>query len=173
MDIRIVDGRLTKDAEVKLNKTNGTKFLSFTIANNGFAKGMQTTTYFNVISYNEFDINRVESLTKGKLVVVSGRPNETISVKENNTYLNHSIMAHNIESGTPNQMRDNANSQTTTVQERQNVKPPIPTAPQAEIPAVATPVVTAPTVASTPVSGPYQAIVDNTMPKVDVDDLPF
>ena len=136
---------------------------------------MQTTTYFNVISYNEFDINRVESLTKGKLVVVSGRPNETISVKENNTYLNHSIMAHNIESGTPNQMRDNANSQTTTVQERQNVKPPVPTAPQAEIPAVATPVVTAPTaptVASTPVSGPYQAMVNTTIPKID-DDLPF
>lgn len=179
MDIRIVDGRLTKDAEVKLNKTNGTKFLSFTIANNGFAKGMQTTTYFNVISYNEFDINRVESLTKGKLVVVSGRPNETISVKENNTYLNHSIMAHNIESGTPNQMKDNTNSQTTTsattVHQKQDVKPPVPTAPQAEIPVVATPVVTAPTaptVASTPVSGPYQAMVNTTIPKID-DELPF
>lgn len=181
MDIRIVDGRLTKDAEVRLNKTNGTKFLSFTIANNGFAKGVQTTTYFNIISYNEFDINRAETLTKGKLVVVSGRPNESITVKENNTYLNRSIMAYNIESGTPNQLKE---SSTTTQAEiasavaTPQVKVTAPYVPTCEVPPVATPVVTAPVVSApavavAPVSGPYQAIVDNTMPKVDVDDLPF
>ena len=110
MDIRIVDGRLTKDAEVRVNKTNNKKFLTFTIANNGYAKGEQTTTYFNVVSYNEFDVNRIESLTKGKLVVVTGKPNEVMTIKDNKTYLNRNIMAHNIEMGTPS--RDNTSTTT-------------------------------------------------------------
>lgn len=186
MDIRIVDGRLTKDAEVRLNKTNGTKFLSFTIANNGFAKGVQTTTYFNIISYNEFDINRAESLTKGKLVVVSGRPNESITKKDDNTYLNRSIMAYNIESGTPNQVKDTTNVATTAQNDSLSVHTPqvkvaTPYVATCEIPPVAAPVVSHPSV--TPVNthvttnqhvsgGAFQASVGNhTMPYVD--DLPF
>lgn len=190
MDIRIVDGRLTKDAEVRLNKTNGTKFLSFTIANNGFAKGVQTTTYFNIISYNEFDISRAESLTKGKLVVVSGRPNESITKKDDNTYLNRSIMAHNIESGTPNQVKE-ATTVTTTVQNDSlgattpQVKVTTPYVATCEIPPVAVPVVSQPSVTVPSVnthvttnqpesSGAFQASVGNpTMPNVNVDDLPF
>lgn len=195
MDIRIVDGRLTKDAEVRVNKTNNKKFLTFTIANNGYAKGEQTTTYFNVVSYNEFDVNRIESLTKGKLVVVTGKPNEVMTIKDNKTYLNRNIMAHNIEMGTPS--RDNTSATTSYsavapvpgVAQTSAVSAPIPTC---EVPRVNTPTVASPTVATvqTPVAqapvmsktetpmlvnaptAPYQASVYSETPNVQ-DDLPF
>ena len=112
MDIRIVDGRLTRDAEVKINKTTGSKFLTFTIANNGFMKGEQITTFFNVVSYNDYDIERLDSFTKGTLVVVSGRPNEVMAIRDNKTYLNRNIMAHSIEKGTPNIVREQQTQQT-------------------------------------------------------------
>lgn len=194
MDIRIVDGRLTKDAEVRVNKTNNKKFLTFTIANNGYAKGEQTTTYFNVVSYNEFDVNRIESLTKGKLVVVTGKPNEVMTIKDNKTYLNRNIMAHNIEMGTPT--RDNTSTTTSysDVAPVPNAVQPVavsaPT-PTCEVPRVSAPTVATPTVATvqppvaqTPVmpqviatpantqTGTYQASVYAETPNVN-DDLPF
>lgn len=195
MDIRIVDGRLTKDAEVRVNKTNNKKFLTFTIANNGYAKGEQTTTYFNVVSYNEFDVNRIETFTKGKLVVVTGKPNEVMTIKENKTYLNRNIMAHNIEMGTPS--RDNTSTTTSYsdvapvpgAAQTAAVSAPIPTC---EVPRVNAPTVASPTVAAVqapvaqapvmpktaapmPVNAPtapYQAIVNSGTPNVQ-DDLPF
>jgi single-stranded DNA-binding protein len=195
MDIRIVDGRLTKDAEVRVNKTNNKKFLTFTIANNGYAKGEQTTTYFNVVSYNEFDVNRIESLTKGKLVVVTGKPNEVMTIKDNKTYLNRNIMAHNIEMGTPS--RDNTSTTTSYsdvapvpgAAQTATVSAPIPTCevPRVNVPTVASPnvaTVQAP-VAQAPVmpktatqmpvnapTAPYQASVYSETPNVQ-DDLPF
>lgn len=195
MDIRIVDGRLTKDAEVRVNKTNNKKFLTFTIANNGYAKGEQTTTYFNVVSYNEFDVNRIETFTKGKLVVVTGKPNEVMTIKENKTYLNRNIMAHNIEMGTPS--RDNTSTTTSYsdvapvpgAAQTAAVSAPIPTC---EVPRVNAPTVASPTVAAVqapvaqapvmpktaapmPVNAPtapYQASVNSGTPNVQ-DDLPF
>ena len=99
MDFRIVDGRLTRDSEVKIDK-KGREFLSFTLANNSFSSGAQTTTYFNVVSYNSHDIEKQPNYTKGKLVVVSGKPNESMTIKDNKTYLNRNIMAYSIEGGT-------------------------------------------------------------------------
>ena len=195
MDIRIVDGRLTKDAEVRVNKTNNKKFLTFTIANNGYAKGEQTTTYFNVVSYNDFDVNRIETLTKGKLVVVTGKPNEVMTIKDNKTYLNRNIMAHNIEMGTPS--RDNTSTTTSYsdvapvpgAAQTAAVSAPIPTCevPRVNAPTVASstvaavqaPVAQAPvmpkTATSIPVNAPaapYQASVNSGTPNVQ-DDLPF
>jgi single-stranded DNA-binding protein len=189
MDIRIVDGRLTRDAEVRVNKTNNKKFLTFTIANNGYAKGEQTTTYFNVVSYNEFDVNRLETLTKGKLVVVTGKPNEVMTIKDNKTYLNRNIMAHNIEMGT---FAKDATSQVTsypdvaplpTPNHNLNVSAPLPTC---EVPRVVTPTVTSPTITpaqmppmpqvsnipSAVTSGQYEVHATNSIPDV-TDELPF
>lgn len=170
MDIRIVDGRLTKDAEVRVNKTNNKKFLTFTIANNGYAKGEQTTTYFNVVSYNEFDVNRIESLTKGKLVVVTGKPNEVMTIKDNKTYLNRNIMAHNIEMGTPS--RDN----TSTTTSYSDVAP-VPGAVQpatvsAPIPTCEVPRVNAPTVAGPTVASPTVAAVQAPVAQAAVTQAP-
>jgi single-stranded DNA-binding protein len=101
MDIRIIDGRLTKDAEVRTNKN--VKFLSFAVANNKFANGVQTTTYFNVISFDEYLIKRHEEegfLSKGKAVTVIGEPHEEMVRKEPNIYLNRKIKAYRVESST-------------------------------------------------------------------------
>ena len=90
MNIRIVDGRLTKDAEVKVSK-EGKKFLSFSLANNEWVNGKEETIYFNVVSWDSHAILRQESnnfYKKGKLVIINGRPNENMTVKNGNTYLN-------------------------------------------------------------------------------------
>lgn len=169
MDIRIVDGRLTKDAEVKINKTTGTKFLSFTLANNGFAKGAQVTTFFNVVSYNEFDIERQANFTKGTLVVVSGRPNESMTIKENKTYLNRNIMAHSIEKGTPSFKENNSQSAT-----YHDVAPVSATCEVPQIPQVSAPSVSI-------VEVPKNNVIDEVAIKQPIyqvnintdDDLPF
>lgn len=178
MDIRIVDGRLTKDAEIKENQTSGTKFLSFTLANNGFTKNGQVTTYFNVISYNEHDIKRLETLTKGRLVIVQGRPNEVMTIKDNKTYLNRNITAYNIEIGPSSTAKDAVNTTSYS-----NVTPPTPTVSNVAptVPMCETP--TPPTVHVTPMmsevkttpnpsinTGGYQAEVNISTSN---DDLPF
>lgn len=202
MDIRIVDGRLTRNAEVKVNQTSGTKFLTFTLVNNGFSKGAQTATFFNVVSYNEHDINRAESLTKGKMVIVNGRPNESIGVKNNQTYLNRNIMANSIEFATPNIVKDSVN-----IVKQENTQAPQTNAvhftatcevPPVVAPAVSTPVVNTPSVvnATTPVQtttqpqfrtnpvtqppqvpvttpGTFQSSINNTPQVAEIDDLPF
>lgn len=114
MNIRIVDGRLTRDAEVKVNQNTGKKFLTFTLANNGFSRGAQTTTFFNVVSYNAHDIEKIDDYKKGKLVIVTGRPDEVMAIKGNNTYLNRNIVAHNIEGTSYGTAKENTQGQTTT-----------------------------------------------------------
>lgn len=171
MDIRIVDGRLTKDAEVKTNKS-GVKFLSFTLANNRFANGEQTTTYFNVVSYNPYDVQKHEndkSYTKGKLVVVSGRPNEVMTIKDNKTYLNRNIIANSIEPGSYSVTKENGQQ----VTNYRDVAPaPVtaesPTVPVCEAPRAPQPQVAMPTF-TTASSEPQIMATETTTD----DDLPF
>lgn len=169
MDIRIVDGRLTKDAEIKTNKS-GVKFLSFTLANNRFANGEQTTTYFNVVSYNAFDVQKHEndkSYTKGKLVVVSGRPNEVMTIKDNKTYLNRNIIANSIEPGSYNVSKENTQQ---TVNYRDVAPAPVtatsPSSPVCEAPRAPQP--SAPTYTA-PVPEPQVTMSETSTD----DDLPF
>lgn len=175
MDIRIVDGRLTKDAEVRVNKNNGKKYLTFSIANNGFSKGEQTTTYFNVISYNEHDISHVENLVKGKLVVISGKPNEVMTVRDGNTYLNRSIMAHSIEGGTYSSNKDGA-SQVATYRD---VAPVSAQSPSYDSPHVVAPSAIPPRINTNMVNNEnaqpvYQAQINNNKTSNNNDDdLPF
>ena len=178
MDIRIVDGRLTKDAEIKTNKS-GNKFLSFTLANNGFSQGEQTTTFFNVISYNNYDIQRQEKdnfYNKGRLVVVSGRPNEVMTIKDNKTYLNRNIIANSIELGSYSISKETtSNSNTTTYKDVAPIATPTCEVPKAPVPQA--PVPQAPQVAVEP---QYKAVIE---PKAqnypmsttddDDNDLPF
>lgn len=145
MNYRIVDGRLTRNAEVKINKNNGKQFLSFTLANNGFSRGEQVTTFFNVISYNDYDINRLENFTQGKLVVVTGRPDEVLTIKDNKTYLNRNINAYSIETGTPNIVRDN-NGATYRDSAPSSTNSQVANAPTCEVPRMETPQVQVPKV---------------------------
>lgn len=177
MDIRIVDGRLTRDAEVKTN-SSGTKFLSFTLANNGFAKGEQITTFFNVISYNPYDIQRQENdgfYNKGRLVIVSGRPSESMSIKDNKTYLNRNIIANSIELGAYSVNKEN----TTTTTYKDVAPTPMCETPQPPKPQVAQPSVPTYQQPMPQVTQPQQ--VQQTAPQKptfnvsmdDDNDLPF
>ena len=176
MDIRIVDGRLTKDAEVKTNTKTGQKFLAISLANNGFVKGVQTTTYFNVISYDQHLIQKHESenfYTKGKLLIVSGRPSEVMTIKDNKTYLNRNILANSIELGYIAKQENATQSTTTTYRDVAPIGN-IP-APTCEIPVVSQPQVSTPSVAVTSPTVnvvPTPAPSFNDVPSTD-DDLPF
>ena len=135
MNIRIVDGRLTRDSEVKTNSKTGTKYLAFTLANNSFLNGKEEATYFNVVSYNDYDIERASKLLKGNFVYVTGRSNESITIKEGNAYLNRNIIAHNIEKGV------SVVNKETTSQSYHSVAPMAPTVnmpstPTCEVPEV-------------------------------------
>ena len=170
MNIRIVDGRLTKDAQVKTSK-EGRKYLMFTLANNTYTKGESVTTYFNVVSYNDYDIKCHETdnkFTKGKLFVVSGFPNEVMTIKDNKTYLNRNIIAHNIEAGTSSS-RETVQQETTSYRDVAPVSnPTIETSSelQAQVADSVTPVYTVSEETPTPVPSP--------VPNIDEpDDLPF
>ena len=165
MNIRIVDGRLTKDAQVKVGK-EGKKFLMFTLANNSFSKGETVTTYFNVVSYNDYDVKCHENdnkFSKGKLFVVSGFPNEVMTIKDNKTYLNRNIIAHNIEPGTPSSKENS--TQTTTYHD---VAPA--TTPVYETPSVDTPVVETP---ATPVFSVSTPVAETPISKTPIAETPI
>ena len=179
MNIRIVDGRLTKDAQVKTSK-EGKKFLMFTLANNSFSRGETITTYFNVVSYNDYDVKCQETdnkFSKGKLFVVSGFPNEVMTIKDNKTYLNRNIIAHNIEPGTFSS-KETTQQATTTYHDVAPVTTPSCETPEIPQPVVSTPVAEAigQPVDSTPASEPTYTV---SAPSVasqlvnEPDDLPF
>lgn len=137
MNIRIVDGRLVKDAEIRTDK-KGKKFLSFVLANNQFVNKEKIATYFNVITYNNYDIEREESnkwLKQGKFITVTGVPNENMSVKNGKTYLNRNIMADRVEFGYDPFKRENE------LNETQTYRDVAPSAPIVEIPQVDTPTI--------------------------------
>lgn len=171
MNIRIVDGRLTKDAQVKIGK-DGRKFLLFTLANNSFSKGEAITTYFNVVSYNEYDVKCHETdnkFAKGRLFVVSGFPNEVMTIKDNKTYLNRNIIAHNIESGTPPSVKESS-------QQTANYHDVAPVAtPTCETPSVEEPVVSIPVAKPTYSAVTPQASQSSVAKQLvnESDELPF
>lgn len=175
MNIRTVDGNLVEDAKVLTNKS-GKKYLSFRIANNDFEKGQKVVTYFNVASYNDYAIQKHETenhYSKGKLVVVVGKPEENMTQKGDKMYLNRSILAYNIQLGTFASTKPENNEQTTY----RDVAPAAPTvtAPVCEIPRVSQPQVTVPTVevpSAPQYTADYSASNADTNLNVD-DDLPF
>lgn len=178
MDYRTVDGRLVADAEVKTNKA-GRKYLSFRLANNGFKRGEQTTTFFNVASYNEYAIQKHEQekfYSKGKLVVVIGESDESMSEYNGKMYLNRSILAYNIQLGAFDSRKDDENQPKKVYRD---VAPAV-SAPTCEVPTVAQPQVEIPAVAvspaveipmPTPVPTPQAAVAAGAS-QIE-DDLPF
>lgn len=140
MNIRIVDGRLVRDAVIKTDK-NGEKFLTFVLANNQFVNKEKVATFFNVITYNSYDIKREEVnkvLKQGKFITVTGTPNENMSVKEGKTYLNRNIMADRIDFTFDGVKQDGEKTET------QVYRDVAPSAPQVNLPKVETPQVNTP-----------------------------
>lgn len=176
MNIRIVDGRLVRDAEVKVAQSSGARFLTFTIANNTYSNEQEITTYFNVISYNEHDISRCAKFVKGKLLVVTGRPNETTTDKNGKIYINRNIMAYSIESGTFNSNREyNPESTRVISAPTIDVQMKTPEVPKYNVNPSVTPAQekTASDNVNRPVEYEYAAQMPQTNPVPYADDLPF
>lgn len=75
MDIRIITGRLGKDAEVK-SRDNGSKYLSYSLAvDNRKSNGERETTWFNCTQniYGDGCSKLTEHLKKGVQVLLIGR----------------------------------------------------------------------------------------------------
>lgn len=75
MDIRIITGRLGKDAEVK-SRDNGSKYLSYSLAvDNRKSNGEKETTWFNCTQnvYGDGGSKLTEHLKKGVQLLLVGR----------------------------------------------------------------------------------------------------
>jgi single-stranded DNA-binding protein len=148
MDIRIVDGRLGKDAEIKTNQ-QGTEYLSFTLANNSYVRGKEETKWFNILSFEPriIALHRTHNLfVKGKAVAVTGQSDESISTKNNNIYLNRTIVANRIDLmsfGSAEKTQQNGTLQGNVNNVPQQAEParPVPPAavPTCEVPPVPMP----------------------------------
>lgn len=107
------DGRIgAKGAEVL--KTNGGKpYVRFSVANNSFVGGQDQTEWFDVISYDPYVIEkRVQYLTKGTYVIISGGVTTKVRVgKDNNIYVNQNVTAATID--TPSFKKKEDDEQTT------------------------------------------------------------
>lgn len=199
MDIRIVDGNLVKDAEIKTDK-RGVQYLSFTLANNDFVNQKPVTTYFNVVSYNNKIIERESGegrkLVKGSPAVITGFPKEQITVKDGKAYLNRYLNALNIEAHkySSNKEGNNSNSyhDVAPLYESPSVTQPTASVSPVQAPTYSTnvvtnstrypnPIVEAPSVATPQVQPqvqPQPQVVSAAVsapvgaPSVD-DDLPF
>lgn len=163
MDIRIVDGRLGKDAEIKTNQ-QGTEYLSFTLANNSFVRGKEETKWFNILSFEPriIALHRTHNLfVKGKAVAVTGQSDESISTKNNNIYLNRTIVANRIDLmsfGSAEKTQQNGTVQGTVTNVPQQAEParPVPPAvvPTCEVPPVPMPQAPQPMMAPAPQVAP-------------------
>ena len=97
MKIITFDGRLGRDATVHVAK-NGSKFISFTVANNSYSGGQQRVDWFDVVCYDPYVVeNTTKFLTKGTFVIITGTINSTINVRGNDMYINHNVNAINID----------------------------------------------------------------------------
>lgn len=66
----MIIGNLGKDAEVR-ETANGSKFISFSIADNEFFKGERRTYWYDVMSFN-FNEKMLQYYKKGSSLVVTG-----------------------------------------------------------------------------------------------------
>lgn len=69
MSLIIIAGRLGKDASVETT-SGGTKVIKFSVVENEFKNGEETTTWYDVASFNPFIIEKqIKALKKGSFIV--------------------------------------------------------------------------------------------------------
>ena len=118
MKFLTIDGRLGKDAESMMTSRN-TEYISFSLANTTYVKGTQKTVWYDVVFFNPESIrSRMQYLTKGTYVAITGVPDETPFVaKDGSLRIKYSLFGDRIEFlGGGKKDRDN-NSQRTTMQQ--------------------------------------------------------
>lgn len=96
--IGTVLGRLGKDAEIAVT-SGGTQFVKFVLAENSFRGGKDETVWYDVVSYDQFVIDKqIKVLKKGSFAIVIGEVDSKASVGKNGSiYLNTRITATNIK----------------------------------------------------------------------------
>lgn len=164
MQLLIVDGRLGKDAEVKVSQ-NGDKYLKFSLANRVYKNGEEDTVWYDVITSKPEFLNKLpEFLKKGSYVIVNGQLSVSTRIYEGNVYTNLTIRPNSIEFGGGGKRNDEDGTVTTTT-----VAPTVPTAPQvAPVNDVPQGVFTPPATMPTPVVPQSVGLADEAE-----DDLPF
>lgn len=94
------DGRLGSDAELKTTK-GGKPYVRFSVANNSFSGGVETTEWIDVTSYDPYVVeNRVKYLTKGTYVIINGDVRFDVRMKDQKIWKNVYVTAYSID--TPN-----------------------------------------------------------------------
>ena len=171
MQLLIVDGRLGKDAEVKVSQ-NGDKYLKFSLANRVYKNGEEDTVWYDVITSKPEFLNKLpEFLKKGSYVIVNGPLSVTTRIYEGSIYTNLTIRPNSIEFGGGGKRNDEEGTATTAT-----ATPTVPTAPQvAPVAPQATPANSAPQgVFTPPVTMPTPAAPQSVGLTDDAeDDLPF
>ena len=160
----IIDGRLGRDAVISTSQ-NGRQHIKFSLANTTFRGNEEKTEWFDITSFDDFVINKKsKALTKGSYVIVTGswETETNVSPKDNKLYINHRVIATDINIPMLGKKQDGENVVPTP-----SVSIPTPSVPT---PQVATPTINIPSVEARLNAAPAP---DFVMDKDSDDDLPF
>ena len=114
-------GNLGKDAQV-VESMNGKKFLSFSVAANGYRNGEQKTSWYNIVWFN-YTPNMVQYLTKGKSVVVVCELDADIRVDNSGvSRIDRSVVADSVTFLSVNSGTENNGNTTSSTQPKQETK---------------------------------------------------
>lgn len=112
MSLVIIAGRLGKDATVETT-TSGTKVVKFSVVENEFKNGEETSTWYDVASFNPFIIEKqIKALKKGSFIVAPADLTVRPSFSKNGQlFLNYdaiisSVKIININGGKRNESTD-------------------------------------------------------------------
>lgn len=117
MSLVIIAGRLGKDASVETT-SGGTKVVKFSVVENEFKNGEETSTWYDVTSFNPFIIEKqIKALKKGSFIVAPADLNVRPSFSKNGQlFLNYdaiisSVKIINVNGGKRNDSADSSSSE--------------------------------------------------------------
>lgn len=115
--LTIIAGRLGKDAVIETT-SGGTKVVRFSVVENEFKSGEETSTWYDVTSFNPFIVEKqIKALKKGSFIVAPADLNVRPSFSKNGQlFLNYdaivsSVKIINVNSGKRNDSTDSSSSE--------------------------------------------------------------
>lgn len=115
--LTIIAGRLGKDAVVETT-SGGTKVVRFSVVENEFKNGEETSTWYDVTSFNPFIVEKqIKALKKGSFIVAPADLNVRPSFSKNGQlFLNYdaivsSVKIINVNSGKRNDSTDSSSEE--------------------------------------------------------------
>ena len=123
MSLVIIAGRLGKDATVETT-SGGTKVVKFSVVENEFKNGEETSTWYDVTSFNPFIIEKqIKALKKGSFIVAPADLNVRPSFSKNGQlFLNYdaiisSVKIINVNGGKRNDSAESSSSESSSSEE--------------------------------------------------------